>query len=141
MKHYSTDLREAVCRACDAGATVTEVARIFGVSPRSVVRWRAAKRDRGSVETRPRSGRPRLLTVEEEALLGEQVLAHSDDTLAEQAARWETEHGDVVSEATLSRILARQQITRKKRHWSPASKTPTPERSGGLSSRSLTPPQ
>jgi len=137
-KQYSTDFRNAVCQACAAGVSATEVARLFGVSRRTIVRWQGLTRETGSVAARPRSGRPRLLSAEE-AAVAEQVLSHPDETLAEHAARWEREHGVALSPATLSRVLTRQQITRKKRHWWRASKTPMPGQPGRSSSDSWTP--
>lgn len=139
MKQYSTDLREAVCQACDAGASATEVARLFGVSRRSIDRWRAAKRDTGSAAAPPRSGRPPLLNPDAAAAFAAQVLAHPEATLAEHAARWEAEQGVRLSTATVSRLLARQRITRKKRRWSPASRILTSAPPGRPSSPSWTP--
>lgn len=140
MKQYSTDLRERVCQARDAGATRTEVARLFGVSLSSISRWQRARTEAGTVAAKPRPGRPPKVGPGDEAALVEQVLAHPEATLGEQAAQWGSEHGGSLSVATLSRLLARLGVTYKKRHWSPASRTPRPAPPGKLPSTSLTPP-
>ena len=55
---YSEELRERVLQAADAGLSAMEIARSFGISRRSLTRWRQWRRERGTVATRPRSGRP-----------------------------------------------------------------------------------
>ena len=126
MKQYSTDLREKVCQARDAGLTRTEVARRFGVSPSSVTRWQRSQRQSGSVAAKPRPGRAPKLSAADEAVLVEQVLAAPEPPLVAHAQQWEQRTGVRLSVATLSRALARRRITFKKRHWSPASRIPRP---------------
>jgi len=60
MKHpeYSEELREQVLLVADAGRSAAEIARRFGISRRSLTRWRQWRRERRSVATKPRSGRP-----------------------------------------------------------------------------------
>lgn len=139
MKQYSTDLRERVCQARDAGATRTEVARLFGVSLSSISRWQRARTQAGTVAAKPRPGRPRKVRAADEAALVEQVLANPEATLREQAAQWVSRHEGSLSVATLSRILARLGVTYKKRHWSPGSRTPTPAPPGKPPSTSSIP--
>ncbi len=107
MKPYPVDLRERLLQAEDAGLVRAEIARCFGISPRSLSRWRRLHREQGSPAPRPRPGRAPLLPPERWSALRAQVAAHPDATLAEHCARWAAEQGARVSEATMSRLLAR----------------------------------
>lgn len=61
--------RLAVLQVIDECRPVAEIAELLGVSIRSIQRWRRAwERDgMAGLQTRPRSGRPRKLTVHEAA--------------------------------------------------------------------------
>lgn len=113
--HHSTDLRERALAAVDAGRPTAEIATWFGIHARTLRRWKQARRERGTVATRPRSGRIPKIRAEEHARLRAQVAAQPDATLAEHADLWEAATGVRVSVATLSRLFARLRITRKKR--------------------------
>lgn len=114
MQEYPADLRERLLQAQDAGLTAAEIARTFGVSERTLRRWRQWRRERGSLATQPRSGRPRAIPADQEQALRAQVTAHADATLAEHCARWEHGHGVRVSTATMSRLLTRLGLPLKK---------------------------
>jgi transposase len=114
-QQYPADLRERLLAAQDAGLRAAEIAHSFGISQRSLRRWRQWRRDRGTVATQPRAGRPRAIPAEAEAALRAQVTAHADATLAEHCARWEQTHGVTVSTATMSRLLTRLDLPLKKR--------------------------
>ena len=107
MKPYSVDLRERLLRAIDAGLSPAEATRLFGVGSATSERWRRRQRERGDVRPLPRSGRPRRIGPAQEAALLAQARAHPDATLREHCAQWETEQGSGISEATMSRALAR----------------------------------
>src|SRR5262245_14093584 len=107
MKQYSVDLRERLLRALDAGLSQAEATRLFGVSPATLQRWRQQQRHTGSVAPRSRSGRPRCVDRGQEAALLAQVRAAPDATLREHCAQWAAEQGVALSEATMSRALAR----------------------------------
>jgi len=113
--HHSPDLRERALAAVDAGRPMAEIVDWFGVDARTIRRWKQARRERGSVATRPRSGRIPKIRPEQHAQLRAQAAAHPDATLAEHAERWEAATGIQVSVATLCRLFARLRITRKKR--------------------------
>lgn len=113
-QHYPVDLRERLLKAHDAGLTAAEIARTFGVSERSLRRWRHWERERGGVADRPRSGRPRAIPADHEAALRVQVAAHADATLAEHCARWAQDQGVQVSTATMSRRLTALGLPLKK---------------------------
>jgi len=113
--HHPAALRARLLAALDAGLPEAEAARAFGVSPRSVRRWRQWRRERGGVATRPRRGGPRKVGPGAEAALRAQVAAHPDATLAQHCARWAEEQGVRVSTATMSRALRRLRLPLKKR--------------------------
>jgi len=114
MKQYSADLRERLLGAIDAGLPAAEGARLFGVCPSTIRRWRQRQRTTGSVEARPRPGRSPCIGLAQAAALRMQVAAHDDATLAAHCARWEADQGVVVSVATMSRTIRRLGITLKK---------------------------
>ena len=115
MKQYSTDLRERLCQARDAGLSRTEVVRLFGVSASSMSRW-SAKHARGeSVAARPRPGRPPKIRPAQVPALQAQVAAAPDATLAEHCRWLAAEQAVTVSTATMSRQLAQLGLSLKKR--------------------------
>lgn len=114
MKQYSTDLRERLLGAIDAGLPQAEAARLFGVCVSTISRWRRRQRAAGTVAALPRPGRTARIGPAQAAALQAQVAAYPDATLAAHCARWEAEHGVRVSVATMSRVLRRLGITLKK---------------------------
>ena len=140
MKQYSVDLRERLLRAIDAGLSQAEAARLFGVGTASIQRWRRQQRECGSVAPRARSGRPRHIGRDQARALLAQVRAAPDATLAEHCAWWEANHGVRVSEATMSRALARLGWPLKKSRSRPASATQPHGPLGGRRWRRSTPP-
>src|SRR5215213_8376218 len=94
---YSEELRERVLQAADAGLSAMEIARSFGISRRSLTRWRQWRRERGTVATRPRSGRPPKIAPGQYAALRAQIAAHPEATLQEHSIRWEQSHGTSIS--------------------------------------------
>ena len=106
-QQYPADLRERLLAAQDAGLSVAEIERSFGIRRRSLRRWRQWRRDRGSVATQPRSGRPRAIPAAADPALRAQVSAHPDATLAEHCARRRSAHGVTVRTATMSRRLTK----------------------------------
>jgi transposase len=114
MKQYPADLRDRLLRALDAGLAQAEATRTFGVSDRTIRRWRRRRRETGSVAATPRLGRRRLLGAATAPLLREQVRTHPDATLAEHCAHWAADHGVQLSRATMSRALTRLGLPLKK---------------------------
>src|SRR5690349_18471564 len=114
MQQYSADFRDRLLRALDAGLARAEAIRTFGVSERTIRRWRQQRRQTGSVAPKRRMGRTRRIGAEAEAALREQVRTHPDATLAEHCTRWATAQGVVVSPATMSRALRRLRLPLKK---------------------------
>jgi len=115
MKAYSTDLRERVMRAVEAGRPRDEVAAQFEVSVPTIERWVRLKRETGGLARRPVPGAVAVKTVGLLAALPGRLAEHADATLAEQCAWWREMSGVEVSTATMSRALTRLGWTRKKR--------------------------
>jgi transposase len=114
MKQYPADFRDRLLRALDAGLAQAAATRTFGVSDRTIRRWRQQRRESGTVAPRRRRGRRRHIGAEAEALLRVQVAALPDATLAEHCATWAATQGVRVSTATMSRALTRLGLPLKK---------------------------
>lgn len=114
MQQYSADTRTCVLRALDAGMSPAAATRTFGVSERTVRRWRQARRQTGQTVPRARAGRTRAIPPALEPALRAQVLATPDATLAEHGARWARTHGVQLSTATMCRAIARLRLPLKK---------------------------
>jgi transposase len=107
MNAYSKDLRLRTLAAIDRGIPRREVQDLFGVSRSTVKRWLKRRSQTGGVETMKIPGRP---AVKGEALrewLPGQLKSNPDLTLSEHCEAFEDESGLEVSEATMSRNIAR----------------------------------
>ncbi len=107
MNAYSKDLRLKTLAAIDGGIPRREVARLFGLSLSTIKRWLKRRRLTGGVETMKIPGRA---AVKGEALrewLPRQLKSNPDLTLREHREAFEDESGLEVSEATMSRQIAR----------------------------------
>lgn len=114
MKPYPAVLRERLLRFVDAGHSQAEAARTFGVSLRSISRWRAQQATTGDLAAKPRPGRTPLIGPDQAAALETQVAVAPDATLAEHCQTWAQQHGVRVSVATMSRVLAKLGLPLKK---------------------------
>lgn len=114
---YSNDLRLRIARAYLAGeGTRAEMAERFQVSPASVDRFVRRFRETGSVEPTPHTKGPqRRVRPEEEPLLVAWLEENASLTQTELAERYEQQTRRPVSQRTISRVLRRMGITRKKR--------------------------
>jgi transposase len=83
---YSVDLREKALQALTAGRSVAEVALLFGVSRKSLYRWRAQQASTGAVVPGQSPGRPRTISAHHEALVLVRLREQPDLTLAELCA-------------------------------------------------------
>jgi transposase len=107
MNAYSKDLRYKTLAAIDRGIPRREVAGLFGVSLSTIKRWLNRKRLTGDVDIHKIPGRP---SVKGEALrewLPRHLRLNPDLTLKEHCEAFEEETGVAVSEATMSRNIAR----------------------------------
>ena len=105
---YSTDLRERVLVAVEAGEPVDAVADEFMVGRSSVYRWIAAARDEGRRAAKP-MGRGPEPTIRDETEVALRRLLEADNhlTLAECRDRLAAETGVRVNPWTVGRALRR----------------------------------
>jgi transposase len=107
MNAYSKDLRLKALAAIDRGVPRREVRDLFGISRSTIKRWLKRRRLTGNVEIHEIPGRP---SVKGEALrewLPTHLKSNPDLTLKEHCEAFEDETGLAVSEATMSRNIAR----------------------------------
>jgi transposase len=107
MNAYSKDLRLKALAAIDRGVPRREVQDLFGLSRSTIKRWLKRRRLTGDVDVHEIPGRP---SVKGEALrewLPAQLKSNPDLTLKEHCEAFEDETGVAVSEATMSRRIAR----------------------------------
>ena len=107
MNAYSKDLRLKTLAAIDRGIPRREVTELFGVSRSTIKRWLKRRRQTGEVNIHKIPGRP---SVKGKALgewLPEHLKRNPDLTLREHCEAFEDESGMEVSEATMSRNIAR----------------------------------
>ena len=108
MNAYSNDLRLKALAAIDRGVPRKEVQDLFGLSRSTIKRWLNRRRQTtGDLKTMKIPGRP---SVKGEALrewLPQQLKSNPDLTLREHCEAFLDETGVEVSEATMSRSIAR----------------------------------
>lgn len=107
MNAYSKDLRLKVLSAIDRGIPRREVADLFGVSLSSIKRWLNRRRQTGDVNIHKIPGRPSVKCEALREWLPSQLKANPDLTLREHCEAFFDESGAEVSEATMSRNIAR----------------------------------
>src|SRR5215204_5644185 len=107
MNAYSKDLRLKTLAAIDRGVPRREVAELFGVSCSTIKRWLKRRRLTGDVNIRKIPGRPSVKGKALREWLPGHLKANPDLTLAEHCEIFEDESGVKVSEATMSRNIAR----------------------------------
>lgn len=113
VRAYSLDLRERVVGAVLAGQSCRAVARTFGVSVASVVKWSQRLRATGSVGAKPMGGRrPFALAPEREWVLA-RIAQMPDITLRALAGELAL-RGLKVSNFAVWHFLKRQGLSFKK---------------------------
>jgi transposase len=125
MKAYSVDLREKVVLAIEQGhGTQEKVAELFNVSVSFVESLLRSQRNRGTLEPKPLvGGRRRLVDPQGEQLLSSYVAEHPDATVQE-LVDWIKQTAQIeVSRPTMTRILQRLGLTRKKKYFQRRSET------------------
>ena len=110
---YSTDLRERVLVAVEAGEPADAVADEFMVGRSSVYRWIAAARDEGQRAAKRMGGGPLPVIRDEAEAVLRRMLSGSDNqlTLAECRDRLAAETGLRVHPWTVGRALRRMDWT------------------------------
>jgi transposase len=104
---YSKDLRLKVLSAIDRGIPRREVSSLFGVSLSTIKRWLKRRRQTGNVNVEKIPGRPSVKGKALREWLPSQLKSNPDLTLAEHCEAFEEECGMEVSQATMSRNIAR----------------------------------
>ena len=105
---YSTDLRERVLVAVEAGEPADAVADEFMVGRSSVYRWMAAARDEGCCAPKPMGRGPKPIIRDEiEATLRHLLEANNHLTLMECRDQLAAETGVLVNPWTIGRALRR----------------------------------
>lgn len=93
MKTYSGDLRERIVAARQKGHSAQEIARLFGVSKRSVERFWQKYLATGGVEPKQRGGYRRSCLQKHDRKLRRWIKEQADLTLAQLRERIATELG------------------------------------------------
>lgn len=107
MNAYSKDLRLKVLSAIDRGIPRKEATGLFGVSLSTIKRWLKRRRQTGEVNIYQIPGRPSVKGAALREWLPKQLEANPDLTLKEHREAFFDETGIEVSEATMSRQIAR----------------------------------
>jgi transposase len=107
MNAYSKDLRLRVLAALDRGIPTKEVADLFGVSLSTIKRWLNRRRQTGGVETKKIPGRASVKGAALREWLPKHLEKNPDLTLKEHCEAFFDEMAIEVSEATMSRQIAR----------------------------------
>jgi transposase len=114
MKAYSEDLRWKIVQAVERGIDRSEVARTFGVSLSSIKRYIGVAREGKPLCPKKHPGSRPKIGERGRRLLEADVETRPTVSLKERCHFLEQLTGVRVSEATLSRLLRRLGITRKK---------------------------
>jgi transposase len=107
MNAYSKDLRLKTLAAIDRGIPRKEVSELFGVSLSTIKRWLNRRRLTGDVDIHKIPGRPSVKGKALRQWLPSQLKSNPDLTLKEHCEAFEDETDMEVSEATMSRNIAR----------------------------------
>ena len=114
MTGYSTDLRERVVSALQDGKSQAWVAATFRVSLSSVQRWLARYRQTGEVAATVQKRMAGLIGAEAYPALQALVARLPEAQLPQYVEEWERATGVRVSTKTMSRMLVRLGLRRKK---------------------------
>jgi transposase len=107
MNAYSKDLRSKVLSAIDRSIPRKKASDLFGVSRSTIKRWLKRRRQTGDVNIHKIPGRPSVKGKALREWLPSQLKSNPDLTLKEHCEAFEDETGVDVSEATMSRNIAR----------------------------------
>ena len=107
MNAYSKDLRLKTLAALDRGVPRREVQDLFGVPRSTIKRWLKRRRLTGDVAVHKIPGRPSVKGERLRGWLPTHLKRNPDLTLKEHCEAFEDETGLAVSEATMSRNIAR----------------------------------
>jgi transposase len=127
MKPYSNDLRSRVVATYERGEhSLEEVAALFAVSVASVKNFVRRYRETGSADAFPHAGgQAQSLNEQQVEFVRDSIRETTDLTLEELRQRLKRKYKKGVSAPTLSRLLQRLGLPRKKSRSMPASARPT----------------
>lgn len=112
---YSVDLRIRIVNAVlERSMTIAEAAETFEVGTATVERYLRRYRETNDLTPRTSPGRPSGL-AERKELLARLLEEKNDLRLEDRCKQWEETTGARVSTATMSRWIAKLEVTRKKR--------------------------
>lgn len=114
VRPYSLDLRERVVTAVESGQSCRAVAKTFGVSAASVVKWSQRRRQTGSVAAKPMGGKRPVLLAGQRAFILERIAAEPSISLRTLAAELK-ERGVVVSYGAVWTFVHREGLSHKKK--------------------------
>jgi transposase len=122
---YSTDLRQKIVRAYDEGlGSQRQIAEMFGVSRSFVEKLLHRRRTTGDIVALPHGGGRTALCQHKEHLLVRRLIQQQPDaTLDELCEAVEHKRRVRVSRPTMSRLLQRLDLSRKKSRSTPQSET------------------
>jgi transposase len=123
MNAYSEDLRKKIVEALRRGATKSEAARSFGVSPSSVKRYAKLAEQGRSLAPKKRPGSKPKMDETARRLLEADLEERPSATLPGRRKFLRRVVGLSVSESTVSRMLRRLGWSRKKDRWQRESAT------------------
>jgi transposase len=129
VRPYSLDLRERVVAAAGAGRSCRAVAKTFGVSVSSVVKWRQRARQTGSPAAKPMGGRRPVKLAGQRAFILGRIATKPDITIRGLMAEL-AERGAGASYGAVRNFLHRHRQSYKKKparqRTGPARRRPPP---------------
>jgi len=114
VRPYSLDLRERVVAAAEAGQSCRAVAKRFGVSVSSVVKWRGRARTTGSAAAKPMGGKRPVRLAGQRAFILDRIATKPDITIRALKAEL-AEHGTIASYGAVWTFVHRQDLSHKKK--------------------------
>jgi transposase len=118
MRAYSLDFRQKIIEAYEEeNLSLRQLAKRFRVALSFIQKLIKQWRETGTIEPKPHGGGQKLkLTSEQIILVGDLIKEKNDATLDELRKQVEEKTQTVVSNSTISRVLKRLDLTRKKKH-------------------------
>jgi transposase len=114
MKSYSLDLRERLVAGRQRGQSAEELARLFGVSKRSVERYCKRQLQEGTLEAKPRGGYRRSRLEGQDELLHQWIAQQPDLSLEQLRERLLTQLGIGIGSTALWHRLEKLGLSYKK---------------------------
>lgn len=123
MNAFSQDLRKRIVKAVETTGNQTQVAITFQVSRSTVRRLLKLEQVDPTLAAKPRPGRQTEIVPENYPKVLALLEAQNDLTLHQLCQLYNEHYHQLVSVATMSRLLKRLGWSRKKRVWQPPSAT------------------